>query len=197
MIDYEELFQRAHQARHFFDPTADTIDGRDHPDYHTIRAQPDDTRALIDAIGAVCHQRRVRIVQGADMGSIGGRYTPDDLTITMNPTDPLPLYAVTLLHEFCHSVDPDLPDITLLDYWFGNPTIPRNEAATVAAQALLADRYGVDCVRHAAVLLTLRLWELEERGVDPDLPTIRSRATDIYEAGRALLDPLLTERIAA
>jgi hypothetical protein len=197
MIDYETLFQRAQQARHFFDPTADQINGEDHPDYHAIHAQPDDARALIAAIGDVCHQRGVRIIQGQNMTHYGGHYSPHERTIVMNPDLPRPLYTVTLLHEFCHSADPDLPPATIFDHYFVNPIVPRNEAATIAAQTLLADRYGIDCMRHAAVMLTLRLWELEDRGADPDLPTIRSRATDIYEAGRTLLDPLLTERIAA
>jgi hypothetical protein len=197
MIDYETLFQRAHQARHFFDPTADMIDGQDHPDYHAIRAQPENANALITAIREVSRRRGVRITQGQNMGHYSGHYSPDERTIVINADLPQPLYTVTLLHEFCHSADPDLPPATIFDHYFVNPIVPRNEAATIAAQTLLADRYGIDCMRHAAVMLTLRLWELEDRGADPDLPTIRSRATDIYEAGRTLLDPLLTERIAA
>ena len=196
MIDYDDLFQRAQQARHFFDPNGAQIDGSDHPDYHTIRAHPTTLNTLDRAMNAVCYQRGVKITPVPSMGGLGGCYDPYARSITISRCD-RPLYVTTLLHEFCHSIDPALPPITVFDRWFGTPLIPRNEAATIAAQALLADRYGVDCVRHCAVMLSLRLWELEDLGADPDLPTIRSRATDIYEAGRASLDPLLTERVAA
>ena len=197
MIDYDALLQRAREVRHNFDPLATQINVSQHPDYYPARLDPETARATIVAVHRACDRLRICVTYERMDGTVQGHYSPHERTIFINYGLDGRMRAAVLLHEFCHAADPNLPKITMFDHWLGSPVIPLNEAATDLAQAMLSARYGLDIEAHCALITAGALWALDDRKHAPDLDQLRRRADEIYAAAGVLLDPYLTERIAA
>jgi hypothetical protein len=196
MIDYDTLLSRATDLHYSMAPDAQEIDVRHYEDYHAIEIAPHVSGAMTAAVQRACDERNVRIRWEQLPDDRCGYYSAYDRLIVISAALAHPMRCVTLVHEFAHSVDPNLPRVSFIAEFLGvSPTRPLNEIATIAASAFLCDRYGIRAERHHAACIAINLWKLRTMG-HTDLGGVQPRAIEIYEAGRALLDPWL-RRVAA